>query len=65
MKHLRLRELREARYWSMRDLAAASGVGLSTIHHLEREHREPMVRTIRTLAKALGVKPDELVVRDV
>ena len=58
----RLRELREERFLSHRELAQAAGVSPTTVLTLERnEGVEPQRRTIRKLAKALGVDPHELV----
>ena len=61
---LRLKELREAQCLSQRDLAVSSGVAATTILYLEHGKRSPSFRTIRALAKALGVDPAELVIRD-
>ena len=61
----RLRELREARFLSLRDLAAKAGVAYVTIHRIETGQRvRPYPSTLRKLAKALGVEPAELVVRE-
>jgi transcriptional regulator with XRE-family HTH domain len=55
----RLREWRERRMLSMRDLAAAAEVSLDTVNRLE--HGESARRrTIRKLAAALGVPPADL-----
>lgn len=56
-----LKELREAAFISQRDLAAASGVSRATIAALERgRRRRPQWRTLRALAKALGIHPKEI-----
>jgi DNA-binding XRE family transcriptional regulator len=57
----RLRELREELFLSHRELAKAAGVSPTTVLSLERNEAEPQRRTIRKLAKALGVDPHELV----
>ena len=57
---LRLRQLRQERALSLRDLGERSGVAFDTINKLENEHREAQPRTIRRLAEALGVEPKEL-----
>ena len=57
----RLRELREELFLSHRELAKAAGVSPTTVLSLERNEVEPQRRTIRKLAKALGVDPHELV----
>jgi transcriptional regulator with XRE-family HTH domain len=53
----RLRELRRDRMLTQRDLADQSGVALSTIVNLEKQHTEPRFGTIRKLAGALDVDP--------
>ena len=57
----RLRELRQARVLSMRELEEASGVSYNTIWRLENGKTGAQPRTIRRLAAALGVEPSELV----
>ena len=56
----RLRELRQEQALSLRDLAEATGVSFDTINKLELGRREAQPRTIRKLARALGVEPREL-----
>ena len=57
-----LRELRLAKFFSLRDLAEQADLNYMTIHRLEQGKQEATLRTIRKLAKALGVEPGELVV---
>ena len=57
----RLRELRELRALSQDELAEAAGVGRATISRLERRETGAHGRTLRKLAKALGVDVSELV----
>ena len=57
----KLRQLREARFLSHRDLARKAGVSPTTILNLEAERVEAQRRTIRKLAQALEVDPAELV----
>jgi transcriptional regulator with XRE-family HTH domain len=57
---LRLRELREERHLSVRDLSDRSGVTAGVISRLERGHVEPKPEAIRQLAEALGVTPESL-----
>ncbi|MBM3302065.1 MAG: helix-turn-helix transcriptional regulator [Deltaproteobacteria bacterium] len=52
---LRLREIREKRGLSLRDLARSSGVGVATLVRLEAEAYDPRLSTLRKLAKALRV----------
>jgi transcriptional regulator with XRE-family HTH domain len=55
-----LRRWRERRYLTQRELAAKAGVSADTIVKLEQDRWEPRLRTIRKLAEALDVHPDEL-----
>ena len=57
----RLRDLRKRALLTQRDLADKSGVGVTTIIRIERNQVEPQGRTIRRLAEALEVAPEELV----
>ena len=57
----RLRELRHQNVLSMRELEEASGVSYNTIWRLETGKTGAQPRTIRRIAKALGVDPSELV----
>ena len=56
----RLRDLRIRQALSQRDLAEASGVTQSTIVRLEQGDPNVRPSTLRKLARALGVKPAEL-----
>jgi transcriptional regulator with XRE-family HTH domain len=57
---VRLRELREDRVLSLRELEERSGVSHNTIWRLEDGRQGAHPRTIRKLAEALGVEPTEL-----
>ncbi len=57
----RLRELREARLLTQQQLAEKAGVGVATIIRTETGQVAPHFQTIRKLALALGVEPDELI----
>ena len=57
----RLKQLRDERYLSHRELARLAGVSPTTVLSIEKNETEPQRRTIRKLAAALGVKPYELV----
>jgi transcriptional regulator with XRE-family HTH domain len=61
---LRLKELREARFLTQRELGAKAGVQYSTISRLEHGTNRPNFQTIKKLAAALGVEPGELVERE-
>jgi transcriptional regulator with XRE-family HTH domain len=57
----RLRELREARVLTLRELADESGVHYTSIARIETETAtKPHPSTIRKLAKALRVSPEYL-----
>jgi transcriptional regulator with XRE-family HTH domain len=57
----KLRDLREERFLSHRELARTAGVSPTTVLNLESEQGKPQRRTVRKLAEALGVEPSELV----
>ena len=57
----RLRDLRKRRLLTQEQLAERSGVGIATIVRVERNQVEPRGSTIRKLAGALSVEPEELV----
>jgi transcriptional regulator with XRE-family HTH domain len=57
----RLRDLRKRALLTQRELADKSGVGVTTVIRIERNQVEPHGRTIRRLAEALEVAPEELV----
>jgi len=57
----KLREERRRAALTQGELAAKAGVGVTTIVRIETgEIEEPRVSTLRKLAKALGVKPRDL-----
>jgi transcriptional regulator with XRE-family HTH domain len=57
----RLRDLRKRALLTQKELADKSGVGVTTIIRIERNQVEPHGRTIRRLAEALDVAPEEFV----
>ncbi len=57
----RLRDLRKRALLTQEQLAERSGIAISTVIRIERNQVEPQGRTIRKLAEALGVEPQELV----
>ena len=57
----RLRDLRKRALLTQKELADRSGVGVTTIIRIERNQVEPQGSTIRMLAGALSVAPEELV----
>lgn len=60
MNGMRLKELREERVLSLRELGEKSGVSYNTIWRIEAGRQGAHPRTIRKLAETLGVEPREL-----
>ena len=58
-----LKQLRDERFLSHRELARLAGVSPTTVLSIERDETQPQRRTIRKLASALGVEPSKLVER--
>lgn len=56
----RVRELRQRRTYSIRELSEKSGVSPDAIVKLEHEYRRPRPGTVRKVAKALGVSAEYL-----
>ena len=56
----KLKELRDARFLSHRELAKIAGVSPTTVLTLEAGKTEAQRRTVRKLAEALDVDPREL-----
>ena len=56
----RIRKLRRAKDWRQIDLAEQSGVHEVHISDLERGTREPGLRTLSKIARALGTSLSEL-----
>lgn len=58
----RLRELRRRRVLTLRELEEVSGVSYATVWRLESGRAtDARPSTIRKLARALGVEPEELI----
>jgi len=55
-----LRELREARGWTLEQFAEAAQMNELQIGHIERGASDPKLSTILKLAKGLKLKPEEL-----
>ena len=55
-----LREKRRTKGLTQEELADLSGLHLTAIGRIERAEREPGVRTVYKLARALGLKPGDL-----
>lgn len=61
---IRLRELRELRFLTQRELAEKAGIGEATVVRIEKGQQTPTFRTIKRLAAALNVDPSDLAQRD-
>ena len=55
-----MKQIRQERALSLRELGERSSVAFDTINKLENERRDAQPRTIRKLAEVLGVEPNEL-----
>ncbi len=55
-----VRRLRVLRALSQRELAVRAKLSVTTVNRIETGQRKPMPRTVRKLAEALGVTPEEL-----
>jgi len=55
-----VRRLRELRALSQRELAARAKLSVTTVNRIETRQRKPIPRTVRRLAEALDVTPEEL-----
>jgi transcriptional regulator with XRE-family HTH domain len=55
-----LREVREAKGWTLEQFAEAARMNELQIGHIERGASDPKLSTILKLARALKVRPDEL-----
>lgn len=56
----RVRNVREEVGVSVAAIAGATGLHLSALHRLEAGERNPQLRTLILLARALGINPSEL-----
>ncbi len=59
----RVRRLRLERGWSQHRLSAESGLHHSAVSRIESGENNPTARSVRDLARALGVEPKELMTR--
>ncbi len=57
---VKLRELRERRALSLRELSELSGVNYNSIWRIEAGRTGAKPKTVRRLSEALGVEPHEL-----
>jgi transcriptional regulator with XRE-family HTH domain len=56
----KLKKIREAKGFSVRKLAREAGVSTETIYSVEHGHRQPSIRTLGKIARALGVEARDL-----
>ncbi|MDP9486597.1 MAG: helix-turn-helix domain-containing protein [Actinomycetota bacterium] len=56
----KLKELRGARGLSVRGLAREAGVSTETVYSVEHGRRQPNLKTLGKLARALQVDPKDL-----
>lgn len=56
----RLRQLREAKGWTLEELAEAAKMNELQVGHIERGASDPKLSTITKLAKAFGISSGEL-----
>lgn len=59
----KIRKLRLGKDWTQRELGAKTGLG-NNISSYENGHLRPSVKTLKKLADALEVHPDELLASD-
>lgn len=58
---MKLRRLREDRWLTQEQLASLAGVAPATVVRIEvGQNRDPRIRTLHTIAEALGVPPEAL-----
>ena len=60
VKLVRLREVRERKALSQQELATKAGLSRGTVNRIEAGAEEPYPATVRKLAAALDVQPDDL-----
>lgn len=58
----RIRELREAKLLERQELADLAGVSYTTIYKMEKRGHLPRLSTVRSVAKVLRIKPEEIAV---
>ena len=58
-----LRAMRQAKGWSIRDLANRAGVAVGTIYYLETSDQSPRLHIVYKVADALQVDPAALIAR--
>lgn len=56
-----IKRLRLEKGWSQKRLAEEAGLSQSFIHSIEVGQKSPTIRSIRKIAKALGVSVEEII----
>jgi transcriptional regulator with XRE-family HTH domain len=59
-----VKRTREQALLTQQELADRAGVGLTTLNRIENDRAEPQFRTIRKLARAMGVDPKTLIPKE-
>jgi transcriptional regulator with XRE-family HTH domain len=57
---MKLSEVRRSRLLSMRELGEQAGVAVTTVNNIEMGYITPHLSTIRKLARALEIDPQEV-----
>jgi len=55
-----LRELREYKAMTQRELAEVAGISKTTVVNIERKKAPPMMSVRKKIAEALGIAPSEI-----
>ena len=61
---VQVKRARERALLTQQELAGRAGIGLTTLNRIENNHAEPHFRTIRKIAKALGVDAATLIPKE-
>jgi transcriptional regulator with XRE-family HTH domain len=61
---VQVKKARERALLTQQELAGRAGIGLTTLNRIENDHAEPHFRTIRKIAKALGVDAATLIPKE-
>jgi transcriptional regulator with XRE-family HTH domain len=61
---VQVKKARERALLTQQELAGRAGIGLTTLNRIENDHAEPHFRTIRKIAKALGVDATTLIPKE-
>ncbi len=56
----KVRQLRESKGMTTREFASVAGISTETLHAVEHGRRQPSIRTLDKIARALGVEARDL-----